>query len=126
MSEELLTEQIEEDLKNAKVELERSEKSLAEHKEALALWVSMTDALEKVAPILINKCRKIKGQETFEYELEDAYWDQVRAASELDIFQKLSTYKEKNIPQLLKVVEAKTEAVDSLKEKISRMEGDDE
>lgn len=112
--------QFEKDLKNAKTELARGEKSIKEHEDMLQEMYKLAKLWKEAIPVIANKCRKLQPE--YGFETDDKYWEMRKQAI---IFEQKGNYfglVDKQIPHLELTIEKKKEYVESLKKKIARME----
>jgi len=119
---ELFNKQFVEDLANAEVELERSEKNLKEHEFVYEQQLKILDLMTKAKDVIINNIEVVNP--TYKYEGLPEYTELLRAQESLKFDQSYYSLKEQSIPSMEKTLKAKKEAIVSLKEKISKMKGD--
>lgn len=122
--EELLKQQFERDLENAKSELERAEKNLKEHEFVLEMTERQLDAFKKVKDVIVEGCRPLDP--VFEYEKNEDYIVYLKEAKRLEVEQHIFKLAEQSIPSLKLTIEAKNKSIQSLRDKINRMGVDDE
>ena len=119
---ELLQQQFSRDLENAKAELERAIKNKEEHEFVLNQYVDILDLMLKAKDKVVQHMKVVSP--VYEYETLPEYTDLITAQHKLQWEQNIFKIKEQTIPSLEKTVKAKEEGIESLKEKIAKLEGD--
>ena len=121
---ELLEQQFSKDLENAKEEKLRAELSIKEHETMLKEFEELQPMLEKyvgkISPGLIKKL-----EPEYAYEQDDEYWVLMAQVQKIEWLQKYFSNKDRSIKSMKDTVKAKKEHLESLNEKISRMEEGD-
>jgi len=122
MSEELMKEQFEADLKNKEDEILRGKKNLVDHEFVYDQQVEILRLLEAAYDTILENL--IAVNPVWKYETTEEYVKLHKAQQKLKLDQELFQLKEQSIPSMEKTIAAKKEAIKSLEDGIAKMKGE--